>query len=132
MTLVVDRRQAVHVRLAPRVAPFIGRTNPATGLPYTRADVAAELGCGVDVLYLAWRFAETGVAREGPGKGLGRGPRRARRVSSWWVARRPGATERRGGARLARRDLTAVPARRTGHGSAGGRRTAARPFLGRE
>ena len=90
VTLVVDRRQAVHVRLAPRVAPFIGRTNPATGLPYTRADVAAELGCGVDVLYLAWRFAETGVAREGPGKGLGRGPRRARRVSSWWVARRPG------------------------------------------
>jgi DNA invertase Pin-like site-specific DNA recombinase len=61
--LVVDRRRAYHERLAPRVQPYVGRTNPDTGRPYTRREVAKALGEKVDVVYLAWRYASTGRAR---------------------------------------------------------------------
>jgi hypothetical protein len=66
VTLVVDRRKALHERLAPRVLPFIGRINRATGRPYTRAEAAAELGLTVHVMYLAWRLAKRSAAPEQP------------------------------------------------------------------
>jgi hypothetical protein len=66
VTLVVDRRRPLHERLAPRVKPYVGTVNPATGKPYTRAEVAAALGVSPDVVYLAWRVAAGRTARKTP------------------------------------------------------------------
>jgi DNA invertase Pin-like site-specific DNA recombinase len=63
VTLVADRRQSVHARLAPQVKSFIGKVNPGTGKPFTRKEVASQLGQKIDVIHLAWRLAEMGFAR---------------------------------------------------------------------
>ena len=79
VTLILDRRKSLRERLAPRVKPFLGKINRATSRLYTRAEVAAELGFSVDVVYKAWALAQTGAAPRAPSSPevfAGRGRRR--------------------------------------------------------
>ena len=74
VTLVAEKRQSVHERLAPQVAQLRGQIDPKTKKPYTIPCIAKMLGYSKDVTYLAWRTARRVGSREAGSPGSSRPP----------------------------------------------------------